>query len=125
MGRFSVALVDGTGNNDTCPMTPDARFTQILDDLRMLGVSQSTSFGKRGITADGKVIACFLDDSMAFRLGADTTAHTAALALPGSTLWDPGDRGRPFKDWVRVYDENADEWGRFAEIALHRIRQKL
>jgi hypothetical protein len=34
-------------------MTPDARFTSLLDDLRMLGVTQSTSFGRRGIMADG------------------------------------------------------------------------
>lgn len=106
-------------------MTPDARFTELLDDLKMLGVTQSTSFGKRGMTADGKVIACFLDDSMAFKLGATTPEHTAALALLGAGLWDPSGMGRPFKDWVRVPEAHADRWGRFAELALHHIRQNL
>ena len=106
-------------------MTPDARFTEILDDLKMLGVTPSMSFGKRGMTADGKVIACFLDDSMAFKLGASTAEHTTALDLSGAELWDPSGAGRPFKDWVRVPQEHKDTWGRFAELALHHIRQKL
>jgi hypothetical protein len=83
-------------------MTPDARFTHILTDPRMLGVTQTTAFGKRGLSANGKVIACFPDDSMAFKLGAETPEHQRAMALSGSAQWDPGDRGRPFKDWVRV-----------------------
>jgi hypothetical protein len=106
-------------------VTPDARFTHILADLKMLGVTQTASFGKRGMTADGKVIACFLDDSMAFKLGAGTPEHERALALAGSVLWDPGDRGRPFRDWVRISEEHQDDWGRYAEISLHHIRQKL
>ena len=106
-------------------MTPDARFTSLLDDLRMLGVTQSTSFGRRGIIADGKVIACFLDDSVAFKLGATTPEHANALALSGSELWEPSGRGVPFKDWVRVTDAHQDQWGRLAELALHHIRQKL
>jgi hypothetical protein len=106
-------------------MTPDARFTELLDDLKMLGVTRSTSFGKRGMTADGKVIACFLDDSMAFKLGASTPEHVAALALSGAELWDPSGMGRPFKDWVRVPQAHEDTWSRFAEQALHHIRQHL
>lgn len=106
-------------------MTPDARFTHILSDLRMLGATQSTSFGKRGIVADGKVIACFLEDSMAFKLGAGTPELTRALELSGSELWDPSGLGRAFKDWARIGEQHQDEWGRYAEIALHRIRKKL
>jgi hypothetical protein len=106
-------------------MTPDARFTQLLDDLKMLGVTQSAFFSKRGLTADGKVIACFLDDSVAFKLGASTPEHAVALSLSGSELWHPGNRAVAFKDWVRVYEAHQDEWGRFAELALHHVRQKL
>jgi hypothetical protein len=106
-------------------MTPDARFTELLDDLKILGVTQSTFFGRRGMVADGSVIACYLDDSVAFKLGATTTAHAEALALSGSVLWHPGDRSVPFKDWVRVTAAHQDRWGRFAELALHHIRQKL
>jgi hypothetical protein len=106
-------------------MTPDARFTELLADLKMLGVTQNPFFGRRGLTADGKVIAVFLDDSMAFRLGVTTPEHANALALSGSELWHPGNREVPFKDWVRVYEPHEDEWGRLAEQALHHIRQKL
>jgi hypothetical protein len=106
-------------------MTPDARFTAVLDDLKMLGVTQSPFFGRRGITADGKVLACFLDDSVAFKLGRDTPELARALALSGSVLWEPGDRGAPFKDWVRVTEAHQDQWGRLAEQALHRIREHL
>lgn len=106
-------------------MTPDARFTHILTDLRMLGVTQSPMFGKRGMMADGKVIAVYLDDSVAFKLIAGTPEHEQAMALSGADLWAPGDMGRTFKDWVRVPEEHEETWGRFAEIALHRIRQKL
>jgi hypothetical protein len=106
-------------------MTPDARFTELLDDLKILGVTQSPFFGRRGLTADGKVIAVFLDDSAAFKLGAATPEHARALALSGSELWHPGNREVPFKDWVRVSAANQDQWGRLAEQALHRIRQKL
>jgi hypothetical protein len=106
-------------------MTPDARFTALLDDLTMLGVTQSPFFGRRGLTADGQVIAVFLDDSVAFKLGVTTPEHAQALALSGSALWHPGNKTVPFKDWVRVTDAHEDEWGRLAELALHHIRQKL
>ena len=106
-------------------MTPDARFTQLLDDLTMRGVTQNPFFGRRGLTADGKVIACFLDDSVAFKLGAATTAHAEAMALSGADLWHPGNKAVPFKDWVRVPEAHQDTWGRFAELALAHIRQKL
>jgi hypothetical protein len=106
-------------------MTPDARFTQLLDELTMLGVTQSPFFGRRGLVADGKVIACFLDDSVAFKLGATTDAHAEALALSGADLWHPGNKTVPFKDWVRIPDIHQDTWGRFAELALRHIRQNL
>jgi hypothetical protein len=106
-------------------MTPDARFTGLLDDLRMLGVTQSPFFGRRGMVVDGKVIACFLDDSVAFKLGATTSAHAEAMALSGAELWHPGNRAVPFKDWVRVPQEHQATWARFAELALHHIREKL
>jgi hypothetical protein len=106
-------------------MTPDARFTDLLDDLKMLGVTQSPFFGRRGMVADGKVIAAFLDDSVAFKLGAATPEHAAALALSGANLWHPGNRTVPFKDWVRVPEAHKEAWGRLAEQALHHIRQHL
>ncbi|HEY1530432.1 MAG TPA: hypothetical protein VGF80_06415 [Galbitalea sp.] len=106
-------------------MTPDDRFTQLLDDLKMMGVTQNPFFGRRGLVADGKVIACFLDDSVAFKLGRSTEALSRALELSGADLWYPGNKIVPFKDWVRVPDTHQDEWGRLAEQALHHIRETL
>jgi hypothetical protein len=106
-------------------MTPDARFAGILDDLKMLGVTRSAMFGRKGMMADGKVIACYLDDSVAFKLIAGTPEHAEAMALAGADLWEPGGMGRKFKDWVRVPESHEDTWGRFAEVALRRLRQKL
>ena len=71
------------------------------------------------------MIACFLDDSVAFKLGATTSAHAEAMALPGADLWHPGNRPMAFKDWVRVPESHEDRWGRLAEQALHHIRENL
>jgi hypothetical protein len=106
-------------------MTPDARFESILENLALLGVTRSTTFGKRGVMADGQVIACFLGDAMAFRLGEESRELAGALSLDGATNWDPRGKGQPFKDWVRVPAEESDHWGRLVEAALHRIRKKL
>ena len=106
-------------------MTPDARFTAILDDLKMLGVTQSSMFGKRGMQADGKVFGRILDDAMSFKLGEGTKELSDALALEGAELWDGHNDGHPFKGWVRVPEAHADQWGRLAEIALRQLRQKL
>jgi hypothetical protein len=109
----------------TNQLTPDARFTHILENLKMLGVTQSTMFGRRGMMADGKVIAVYLDDSVAVKLGRDTPEHEAAMKLDGAELWRPGSKAVEFRDWVRIPDEHQDVWGRYAEIALHEIRKKL
>ncbi|MDQ1571482.1 MAG: hypothetical protein QOF79_2156 [Actinomycetota bacterium] len=106
-------------------MKAEQRFDQIVEDLRMLGVTAGSMFGARGAKADGKVFACLVDGAMSFKLGAESSAHARALALSGAELWDPSGMHRPFKDWVAVPFEHSDEWGHLAEAALHRLRQKL
>ena len=106
-------------------MKVEQRFDEIVDDLKMLGVTAGSMFGARGAKADGKVFACLQADAMAFRLGADSTVHAKALALSGAELWDPSGMHKPFKDWVIVPSEHSDDWGHLAESALQRLRQKL
>ena len=50
---------------------------------------------------------------MVFKLP-DPDAHARALALDGAHLFDPGGKGRPFKEWVVVPAAHADEWESFA-----------
>ena len=106
-------------------MTPDARFTEMLDDLKMLGVTQSPFFGRRGITADGKVIAVFLDDSVAFKLGAATPEHDERARAVRFRAVASRQPGSPVQGLGARLTAHQDHWGRFAELALHHIRQKL
>jgi hypothetical protein len=57
------------------------------------------------------------ESAMAFKL-TDPVAHGEALKLPGAHLFDPSGQGRPIKGWVVVPAEHAEEWPRFAELAL-------
>ena len=54
---------------------------------------------------------------MVFKLE-DTAAHADALALYGAHLFDPGGRGRPFKEWVVVPRAHVTRWQALAEAAL-------
>ena len=54
---------------------------------------------------------------MVFKL-TEPDAHTRALALPGAHLFDPSGRGQPFRQWVVVPPEHADEWEPLAADAI-------
>ena len=86
-------------------MTPDELFDEIAEELAGLagqGVTVAPMFGERSLKAAGRGIGCLLGDTLAFRLGAGTSTHAAALALTGAALFDPSGKDRPFKDWVAV-----------------------
>jgi hypothetical protein len=67
--------------------------------------------------ANGKVVAGFWKDGGITVKLVDETARTAALALPGVDLFDPG-MGRTMKEWVLVPVAQANEWERLVEQAL-------
>ena len=67
--------------------------------------------------ANGKVVAGFWKDGGVTVKLVDETARTAALALPGIDLFDPG-MGRQMKEWVLVPAAQAGEWERLVEKAL-------
>ena len=54
---------------------------------------------------------------MAFKLP-DEAVREQALALDGAALFDPGGRGRPFKEWVAVPPAHAERWRELADQAL-------
>ncbi len=102
---------------------PDERalYDEICDDLvaRNPEVVLTQMMGMPAIKADGKLVAGWIrsERAMVFKLP-DEREHAAALGLTGSHLFDPGGRGRPFKDWVVVPPAHAAEWPRLADVAL-------
>jgi hypothetical protein len=54
---------------------------------------------------------------MVFKL-TDPETHARALALEGAHLFDPSGRGQPFRQWVVVPAEGADEWEPLAAEAI-------
>jgi hypothetical protein len=55
---------------------------------------------------------------MVFKLP-DQAQREVALALDGTELFDPGERGAPMKEWVVVPAAHADRWPDLADQALH------
>ena len=57
---------------------------------------------------------------MVFKLSG--AAHTTALGLDGAHLFDPGDRGRPMKQWVVVPIAHRERYEVLARAALADLR---
>lgn len=102
-------------------MEARARYDEICDDLvaQNPGAQLSQMMGMPCVKADGKMVAGWVasEDAMVFKLP-DEMPHAAALCFDGAHLFDPGGRGRPFKEWVVVPAAHAAEWPRLAEQAL-------
>lgn len=105
-------------------MTAEEDFKQVAAELADLGARISKMFGHPALKDQaGKVFASLQNDgAMVFRLVRDTPEHTAALALPGASLFDPSGQGKAIKDWVVVPHSSAKEWTALAEAALSRPR---
>ena len=93
------------------------RYDELVDDLcaRNDDVEPSQMMGM----PCGKMVAGFAkgEGAMVFKLP-DPVAHARALGLGGAHLFDPGGKGRPFKEWVVVPFEHETQWDAFAEHAL-------
>jgi hypothetical protein len=102
-------------------MDPRARYDEICDDLiaQNPGAQLSQMMGMPCIKADGRLITGWVasEEAMVFKLP-EEGAHAAALRFDGAHLFDPGARGRPFKEWVVVPPAHAAEWARLAQQAL-------
>lgn len=98
-----------------------AAFEELCDDLlaRHADLERAQMMGFPSLKRNGKLVACFsiAEDAMVFKLP-DPAAHTDALALDGAHLFDPGGRGRPFKEWVVVPPTLATRWPELAQAAL-------
>ena len=94
------------------------RLDLVVAELGDPAIVRSRMMGRPILTRGGTMFACLNGEVLALKLGAGTPEHTAALAIPGAALFDPGGKARPFKDWVSLPAEAEAEWVRFAEYAL-------
>jgi hypothetical protein len=77
----------------------------------------SQVFGMPCVKRSGRVIFGLSRTGMVFKL-TNPAVHARALAVPGAHLFDPGGRGEPFRRWVVVPPERADEWEPLAAEAV-------
>jgi hypothetical protein len=100
-------------------MDPRERFDEIADDAvaRNGDVELSQMMGMPALKRGGKLWVGFWKGEMVFKL-VDQAEREQALALAGAHLFDPGERGRPMKEWVSVPRTHEREWPKLAERAL-------
>ncbi|MBO3083284.1 hypothetical protein [Cellulomonas fengjieae] len=99
----------------------DSDYEAMADDLVARGATRAQMMGRPILKVGSTMFAGHVGgDRLVVRLGRDTDAFAEALALPGATVWEPGDSGRQFKDWVALPAALEDEWMRFAELARLR-----
>ncbi|TAJ49196.1 MAG: hypothetical protein EPO52_05265 [Herbiconiux sp.] len=98
------------------------RLDLVVAELGDPAITRGRMMGRPILTYRGTMFACLNGELLGLKLGAGTAEHTAALRIPGSELFDPGGKGRPFKDWVSLAPDAAAEWPRFASDALAFVR---
>jgi len=99
----------------------DSDYDAIADDLVARGATRAQMMGRPILKVGSTMFAGHVGgDRLVVKLGRDSAEHAEALALPGATVWSPGDSGRLFYDWVALPASAEDEWMRYAEIA--RVR---
>ena len=93
-----------------------ADLDQLAEDLcAAADVQRSVMFGMPSIRRrGGKAFAGLYGEDMVFKLDGD--AHTEALALAGSHLFEPM-VGRPMKQWVQVPPAHHGQWLELARLA--------
>jgi hypothetical protein len=113
-------------------VTARERYEELVDDLcaRNDDVEPAQMMGMPCVKRAGKMVAGFAggtalaqndqaEEAMVFKL-TDPETHARALALEGAHLFDPGGKGRPFKEWVVVPYAHVAEWEGLAHEALRR-----
>jgi hypothetical protein len=78
--------------------------------------TRSKMFGWPCLKIGSKAFACFVRESMVFKLSG--APHARAIALTGAHLFDPSHMGRAMKEWVVVPVEHVEAWEELARDAL-------
>lgn len=93
-------------------------FQEIGNTIQESNLSQM--FGKPCFKlTNKKAFVCFFEKEMVFKLNGD--AHSEAMSLDGSKLFDPSGKNRPMKEWVQVPFDYKDKWKFFAENAASYV----
>lgn len=93
-------------------------YQALIDELMQTvpDLQEGSLFGMPCIKANGKAVIGSFDGGVVFKLFGE--AHSKAVELHGSELFDPSEKGRPMKDWVVVTVEHKSEW---IDLANHAI----
>ena len=94
-------------------------YSEIGNSLK--GAEESQMFGKPCFKVGGKAFICFFQDEMVFKLKGE--AHKDALALKGTTLFDPSGKGRAMREWVQVPYTHSKKWEALAKSAFTYVKQ--
>jgi TfoX/Sxy family transcriptional regulator of competence genes len=103
------------------PRSSEAALEQLdllVAELGDPAIARGRMMGRPILTRDGTMFACLNGEVLGVKLGAGTPEHAAALAIPGAELFDPSTKGRPFKDWVSLPLDAADDWVTFGGYAV-------
>jgi hypothetical protein len=99
-----------------------ARYDDIVDAITSWHPECRASkvFGMPCVKRSGRVVFGLTRNGMVFKL-TDPEAHARALALSGAHLFDPGESGSPFREWVVVLSDHAHEWEPLAAEAVAQV----
>jgi hypothetical protein len=86
------------------------------------GVVGGSLFGWKAFRLDGASLGCLKNGVAAFKLGADNPVLAHALEHHGATLFDPGRRSRPFKDWIELPTHDRTVIADLLEAAVEAYR---
>lgn len=89
---------------------------------KLEGAQQSQMFGKPCFKVNGKAFMSLFNNQLVFKLTGD--AHSEALSLDGSQLFDPSGKNRPMKEWVQVPFHYHEKWEEFARSAMEYVNDK-
>jgi hypothetical protein len=101
-------------------MTEEQKFyTEI--GRKIIDAQESQMFGKPCFKINGKAFVSFFNNEMIFKLTGE--AHSEALSLDGSQLFDPSGK-RPMKEWIQIPYDYKKLWAKFAKEAAKYVKEK-
>jgi len=89
------------------------------------GAVSGAMLGYRCFKYGRKPFMFFDEDSgnaVAFKLSG--AVKEEALALAGASIFNPGDKNRPMRNWVLLPYSQRRQWQRFADVAFQTLKKK-